>query len=220
MWRSSLCLSLLLRAISEEGAVQVSVYEGPTTCSEADQVKHGKQLSMHYTGKIDQSSATGTKGAKFDSSHDHGSTFDFQIGAGDVIDGWEQGLMGLCKGAKAILIIPPELGYGEDGAGEDIPGGATLNFDVEIVDISDALEEMEDPEDSDTEENLFLKLDTNGDNRLSKEEVEQYFIAEGDDMPPEVFSEEDTDGDGFISWEEFTGPKGEVVERQEEDEEL
>ena len=67
---------------------------------------------MHYTGSIDESSATGDKGSKFDSSRDRGSTFDFRLGGGQVIRGWDEGLIGLCKGAKATLIIPPEMGYG------------------------------------------------------------------------------------------------------------
>ena len=73
------------------------------------------------------------KGKLFDRTTS--STFNFEIGAGYVIQGWDEGLIGLCKGAKAILIIPPELGYGDRGAGGAIPGGATLRFDVEVVDI-------------------------------------------------------------------------------------
>jgi len=68
---------------------------------------------QHYTGTIDQSSATGEKGSKFDSSRDRGATFDVQIGIGQVIKGWDEGIVGLCKGAKANLIIPPEMGYGD-----------------------------------------------------------------------------------------------------------
>ena len=94
------------------------------------------KLKMHYTGTIDASSAAGEKGKQFDSSRDRGATFDFEIGAGRVIQGWDEGLVGLCKGAKATLIIPPALGYGDRGAGADIPGGATLRFDVEVVDVA------------------------------------------------------------------------------------
>eukprot|EP00966_Prymnesium_polylepis_P125898 2911175-Prymnesium_polylepis.2 len=85
-----------------------------------------------YTGTIDKSSQTGVPGKKFDSSRDRGNTFDFQLGAGRVIQGWDKGLVGLCVGAKAVLTIPPEMGYGGQGAGADIPGGATLSFDVEV----------------------------------------------------------------------------------------
>merc|ERR1719220_1698849 len=99
---------------------------------------------------------------KFDSSRDRGETFEFVIGTGQVIEGWDKGLVGLCKGAKATLVIPPEMGYGDQGAGGDIPGGATLNFDVEVVEISN---------DAPPQENLFAKLDVNEDNKLSEEEI-------------------------------------------------
>jgi FKBP-type peptidyl-prolyl cis-trans isomerase 2 len=58
-----------------------------------------------------------------------------------VIDGWDKGLLGLCKGAHATLVVPPEFGYGDDGAGDDIPGGATLNFEVEVVAVGGEDEE-------------------------------------------------------------------------------
>ena len=108
--------------------LSVKVYEGPTECADADKVKSGDYLEMHYTGTIDESSETGEKGKKFDSSRDRGQTFDFQIGAGRVIKGWDEGIVGLCKGAKATLVIPAKMGYGASGAGGDIPGGATVSL--------------------------------------------------------------------------------------------
>merc|ERR1712028_233412 len=117
-------------------------------------VTSGNNLSMHYTGTIDQSSATGEKGKQFDPSRGRGQTFDFEIGAGRVIKGWDQGIVGLCVGAKANLIIPPEMGYGEQGAGADIPGGATLHFDVEVMAINDS---------PPPEPNLFEEIDTDKD---------------------------------------------------------
>jgi len=76
-----------------------------TKCDDAQKVKKGNFLKMHYTGTIDQSSATGEKGKKFDSSRDRGQTFDVAIGTGQVIKGWDEGIVGLCLGAKANLII-------------------------------------------------------------------------------------------------------------------
>ena len=94
---------------------------------------------MHYVGTIDESSETDEPGKKFDSSRDKGRTFDFNLGGGRVIQGWEQGLVNLCEGAKVTLIIPPALGYGDRGSRSgSIKGGATLNFDVEVVEIKNA----------------------------------------------------------------------------------
>lgn len=114
-------------------------------------------------------------------------------------------MLGLCKGAKATLIIPPILGYGSRGAGGGlIPGGATLRFDVEVVDV---LEDEGLPE-SGEEPDLFGFLDEDGDGKLSQLELMEYFSMQGSGLPEGLMEREDKDGDGFISWEEFSGPKG------------
>ena len=98
---------------------------------------------MHYTGTIDPNSATGEKGKKFDSSlvsvapvarvvvhllrQDRGTPFTFNLGAGQVIKGWDQGLVGICQGEKRKLVIPPELAYGDSGAGAVIPGDTCMH---------------------------------------------------------------------------------------------
>lgn len=86
-------------------------------------------LSMHYTGKLY------SNGKKFDSSLDRNQPFEFTLGSGQVIKGWDQGLLGMCIGEKRRLTIPSDLGYGDRGAGSDIPPGATLVFDVELLEI-------------------------------------------------------------------------------------
>ena len=161
--------------------------------------KAGDQLSMHYTGTIAMSSKTGEGGKKFDSSLDRGTPFDFALGQGQVIKGWDEGLLDMCVGEKRTLVIPPELGYGDRGAGGDIPGGATLQFTVECLDIGDAPKQP----------NLFKEIDADGSKDLTKEEIGAWFKKERDmDMPEGLWDNEDKDKDGVITWDEFTGPKG------------
>lgn len=90
----------------------------------------GDRLSVHYTGWVWED---GQKGPEFDSSLARGRPYQFTLGAGTVIQGWDYGLTGLAEGTKAQLIIPPSMGYGARGSGGVIPPGATLCFDVELV---------------------------------------------------------------------------------------
>jgi peptidylprolyl isomerase len=94
--------------------------------------KTGQTCVMHYTGWLYEG---GKKGAKFDSSVDRGQPFEFPIGTGRVIKGWDEGVATMKVGGKRTLIIPPELGYGARGAGGVIPPNATLLFDVELLAI-------------------------------------------------------------------------------------
>src|SRR4029079_18426974 len=90
---------------------------------------------VHYTGWLYDPKATDKHGQKFDSSRDHREPFSFQLGAEQVIRGWEQGVAGMKVGGKRTLVIPSELGYGSRGAGGAIPPNATLLFDVELPDV-------------------------------------------------------------------------------------
>ena len=96
--------------------------DGPAAAS-------GQQVGVHYTGKL-------TDGTVFDSSRTRGEPFFFILGQGQVIQGWEQGVLGMTVGEQRVLTIPPELGYGARGAGGVIPPNATLVFDVELMSIS------------------------------------------------------------------------------------
>ena len=94
---------------------------------EGDEVKVGDSVSVQYTGTL-------TDGTKFDSSYDHGDAFSFAVGAGQVIKGWDLGLVGMKVGGKRKLTIPSNLAYGDQGIGP-IPPGATLVFEIELVKI-------------------------------------------------------------------------------------
>ncbi|HEY2004648.1 MAG TPA: FKBP-type peptidyl-prolyl cis-trans isomerase [Candidatus Saccharimonadia bacterium] len=88
----------------------------------------GKTVTVNYVGTL-------TNGTKFDSSYDRNQPFSFTLGQGQVIKGWDQGVAGMKVGGKRKLVIPPDLGYGAQGAGSSIPPNATLVFEVELLDV-------------------------------------------------------------------------------------
>ena len=95
----------------------------------------GFNVTVHYTGWLYDDKAADKKGTKFDSSVDRKEPFKFDLGAGQVIQGWDEGFAGMKIGGKRTLTIPPEMGYGARGAGGKIPPNATLIFDVELLDV-------------------------------------------------------------------------------------
>lgn len=99
-----------------------------TTVGEGKEAILGKVVSVHYTGTL-------TDGTKFDSSVDRGTPFQFTLGAGQVIQGWDQGVVGMKVGGKRTLTIPSDLAYGPAGRPGTIPPSATLIFDIELLDV-------------------------------------------------------------------------------------
>lgn len=95
----------------------------------------GFNVTVHYTGWLYDAAAEGGKGKKFDSSLDRKQPFNFFLGGGQVIQGWDEGVQGMKVGGKRTLIIPSEMGYGARGAGGAIPPNANLIFDVELLDV-------------------------------------------------------------------------------------
>lgn len=113
-------------AASEGAATDLKIED--LKVGEGAEATAGKTVSVHYTGWL-------TDGKKFDSSVDRGQPFKFSLGAGQVIQGWDKGVAGMKVGGKRKLTIPPQLGYGERGAGSIIPPNATLVFEVELLDV-------------------------------------------------------------------------------------
>ncbi|XP_052119757.1 FK506-binding protein 2 [Frankliniella occidentalis] len=187
--------------------LKIEMLTVPEGCSVKS--KNGDSLTMHYTGTL-------ADGTKFDSSHDRDQPFTFQLGVGQVIKGWDQGLTDMCVGETRKLTIPPALAYGDRGAGNVIPGGATLTFNVELLNIGDAAPTT----------NVFKEIDSDKDNQLSREEVSGYLrkqlveaekgeaaeevkqmLQDHDKLVEEIFQHEDKDKNGYISHNEFSGTK-------------
>ncbi|KAK4701245.1 glutaredoxin 3, partial [Phenoliferia sp. Uapishka_3] len=140
-------LAIVAATLGLASALQIDVTHLPTTCTTKS--AKGDKLSMHYTGtpnsppfhryaqKLKRDLTVGTldDGSTFDSSRTRNSAFDFTLGIGQVIKGWDQGLLDMCVGEKRILTIEPELGYGVNGYPPIIPGNSVLTFDVELLNI-------------------------------------------------------------------------------------
>lgn len=99
------------------------------------EAKFRTQAVVHYTGWLYDGCARDLKGAKFDSSHDRGVPFGVMVGAGRVIRGWDEGLIGLKEGGKRLLVIPPDKAYGSRQMGDKIPPNSTLVFEIELAKI-------------------------------------------------------------------------------------
>jgi len=206
---TTLMASMAFSQTVTPSGLKIEVVHVPAECPA--QAQHTNLLSMHYTGTL-------ADGTKFDSSVDRNEPFQFQIGIGQVIKGWDEGVLGMCVGEKRRLEVPPHLGYGDAGAGDVIPGGATLFFDVELLNVEEGQKPV----------NVFKEIDTNMDMSVTREELNAYLnnqieqikasggpeaenvnelLSQQDKLIEEIFTHDDKDKDGVISHEEFSGPK-------------
>ena len=117
----------------KETSVMTELIKTDNKLGEGAEATAGKLVLVHYTGWLYDEAAPDHKGKKFDSSRDRNEPFDFPLGAGQVIKGWDQGVEGMKVGGQRTLVIPANLGYGARGAGGVIPPNATLVFDVELL---------------------------------------------------------------------------------------
>jgi peptidylprolyl isomerase len=139
---AALVLTGIVSMVSDDSASAQSAAKPLTTASGLQMIdtkvgtgaspRQNQTAIVHYTGWLYEN---GAKGKKFDSSVDRGQPFEFPIGTGRVIPGWDEGVGTMKVGGKRTLIIPPALGYGARGAGGVIPPNATLIFDVELLDV-------------------------------------------------------------------------------------
>ena len=112
---------------------KISLEMAEVAAGAGSEARPGRRVAVHYTGWLFHPDKPGKQGRKFDSSHDRGEPYEFTIGQGEVIPGWEQGISGMKVGGKRTLVIPPNLAYGRHGSPPLIPANATLVFDVELA---------------------------------------------------------------------------------------
>ena len=121
---------------SDEGRSNVTeLVKQDQTVGTGNEAVAGRRVTVHYTGWLYSESAADKRGTKFDSSRDRNEPFDFSLGAGEVIKGWDEGVAGMKVGGRRLLTIPSSMGYGARGAGGVIPPNATLLFDVELLNV-------------------------------------------------------------------------------------
>jgi len=230
VFASLLSLSLITELKAAEDDVQIDVITKPEACERA--AKSGDTISMRYKGNL-YDVHTKEIGKQFDSNFDRPQTFDFKLGAGQVIQGWERGVPGMCVGEKRKLTVPPELAYGDVGFSDLIPPKSTLVFEIELVNIKagDGHDHQGVPHDH--EADSFAAIDANGDKQITSEEMAAYikkFNDEGseadkfdniDTIVGEIFQEDDRNKDGVISLDEYQqfeeGDDADIEQQMEEE---
>ena len=119
--------------MADSGITQLE--KNDTKAGTGPEARRGQQVRVHYTGWLYEPSAADKKGKQFDSSRESGQPFEFRLGAGEVIPGWDEGVAGMKVGGTRTLTIPPNMAYGRSGAGGVIPPNSTLVFDIELLDV-------------------------------------------------------------------------------------
>lgn len=197
----------------------VAVIEGPsrsadTKCAPENRITDEFYVTMHYNATIDSTSKTGKKGKMVDSTHPSRTKYPSPIMVhmsdykDDPLLGWVKGLRGFCAGDRVLLIVPPDLAYGDAGDGGSIPGGATLALHIYIVTAH------ADPEDHHranqvlNADKLYQEMDSDGDGKVTLEEMEIYLDVPNDYPNRENFIRQhflvsDYNKDGSVSLEEF-----------------
>jgi len=179
--------------------VHVTIREGPVDCDPEERVKKYDLVEFSYKGMISIDSKVGERRKMFYDGEQFNNTW-AEIGFRRVIRGWDEGFIGLCVGNTASLTVPPDMGYGDYSPSSAVPGGATLDFVVQIVSTRPAPKEP----------NVFQAIDQKGnsDGRLTFLEIQNWFEPSGNSPPDNLMLHEDKNYDGVVSWLEFTGPKG------------
>jgi len=134
----AVAIAVAVSCAAEENMAQSNITElikTDETTGTGHEAAAGRTVTVHYTGWLYDQSKPDHKGKKFDSSRDRGEPFAFRLGQGRVIRGWDDGVAGMKVGGRRTLTIPPEYGYGAQGAPGAIPPNATLIFDVELLDV-------------------------------------------------------------------------------------
>merc|ERR1712241_898590 len=134
-WILVLIFCYCTTALPQQTPLQVDVTK-TVQCSDNEKASEGDKVTVHYGGFL-------MNGTKFDSSFDRARPFTFELGVGQVIPGWDQGLLGVCPKEERHLVVPSDLAYGERGAGEVIPPNATLPFDIVVVDVEQVPDQEE-----------------------------------------------------------------------------
>lgn len=148
MTRVLMLLALASAVVAEPVLNKTIISEGDCSLGRAE---NGDLLFVHYIGTFEN-------GTKFESSYDLNTPFSFVLGNGSVIQGWEQGVPGMCIGEERFLGIPPELAYGEKGADDVIPPNTTINFEVKLLDIEPLDDEQENDQGSSRSSDAIIAL--------------------------------------------------------------